>query len=117
MADEIANDEYEAHIDPMAEDLGVDEDSHVAFLDDEGVEVEFEYVGSVDYKDEEYIVLLPVEDDENGEAEVMILKVESVEGEDGEEEEQYVSVESEDVLNEVFAIFKQENADDFDFVE
>lgn len=112
MADE---NEYEPHIDPMAEDLGVAEDGTVVLSDDEGVEVEFEYVGSVDYKDEEYVVLLPVEDDENGEAEVMILKVEAIEG--NEEEEQYVSVEDEDTLNAVFAIFKEENADEFDFIE
>lgn len=109
--------EGEGHIDPMAEDLGVDEESRVFLADEEGEEVEFEYIGSVDYRGDEYIVLLPAGDDDE-EAEVMILKVEDVPGEDGEEdEEQYVSVESEDVLNAVFEIFKRENADQYDFVD
>ena len=60
-------------------------------------------------------------DDEDGEAEVLILKVETTTevDENGEEyeDEQYVSVESEDVLDAVFEIFKSENADAYDFVE
>lgn len=110
--------EDEGHIDPMAEDLGVDDESHVVLSDEDGEEVEFEYIGSVDYQGDEYIVLLPAGDDDE-EAEVMILKVEEVpgSGEDGEDEEQYVSVESEDVLNAVFELFKSQNADEYDFVD
>ena len=33
------------------------------------------------------------------------------------EEESYVSVEDEDVLNKVFEIFKEKFKDDFDFVD
>lgn len=101
---------------------GAEDEGFVTLADEEGVEVEYEYIGSVDYEGAEYVVLLPVEDDENGEAEVLILKVESLGtavDEDGEEyeDEQYVSVESEEVLDAVFALFKEQNADMFDFVE
>ena len=103
---------------------GVEEDEGLVLLaDEEGTEVEYEYIGSVDYEGDEYVVLLPVEDDEDGEAEVLILKVESlgvqVDEETGEEyeDEQYVSVDSEETLNAVFEIFKRDNADEFDFVE
>ncbi len=106
-------------------DAGVEEGEegeHMVLTDDDGVDVEFEYIGSVDYEGSEYIVLLPVEDDEDGEAEVLILKVESLGtkvDEDGEEyeDEQYVSVDSEETLDAVFEIFKQDNADLFEFVE
>lgn len=98
-----------------------EEGTTMVLSDDDGVEVEFEYIGSVDYEGDEYVVLLPVEDDEEGEAEVLILKVETTTEVDDEgeeyEDEQYVSVESEDVLDAVFEIFKRENADAFDFVE
>lgn len=98
-----------------------EEGTTMVLSDDDGVEVEFEYIGSVDYEGDEYVVLLPVEDDEEGEAEVLILKVETTTEVDDEgeeyEDEQYVSVESEDVLDAVFEIFKHENADAFDFVE
>ena len=107
----------------LAEELEGEEEEGATMVlsDDDGVEVEFEYIGSVDYEGAEYVVLLPVEDDEDGEAEVLILKVETTieVDENGEEyeDEQYVSVESEDVLDAVFEIFKSENADAFDFVE
>lgn len=121
MADENKPEMDEAE--ELVEELEGEEEegSTMVLSDDDGVEVEFEYIGSVDYEGAEYVVLLPVEDDEDGEAEVLILKVETTTevDENGEEyeDEQYVSVESEDVLDAVFEIFKSENADAFDFVE
>ena len=57
----------------------------------------------IEYDSEEYVVLLPVEEDENGEdGEVVILKVEETES---EEEESYVSVDNEETLTAVFEIF------------
>lgn len=67
----------------------------------------------IEYDGTEYIVLLPVEEaDEAGE--VVILKVEETEN---EEDESYVGVENQDVLNEVFAIFKDKFKDEFNFVD
>jgi uncharacterized protein YrzB (UPF0473 family) len=107
MADEEIN-EVEA-----TEEEFEDEGSLI-LTDDEGEEVEFEYLDTVDYEGEEYVVLLPVEADEDEAAEVLILKVEA--GED-EDDEQYVSVESEELLDTLFEIFRKNNADAFDFVE
>ena len=53
---------------------------------------------------EEYVVLLPVEDDEEEDGEVVILKVEDT---DSEDEESYVSVDDQEILNKVFEIFKE----------
>ena len=67
--------------------------------------------------DEEYVVLLPItEEGEEEEGEVVILKVEDTEGDDSDEES-YVSIEDEEVLNKVFEIFKEKFKDDFDFVD
>ena len=55
-----------------------------------------------------------VEDDEE-EGEVVILKVEDTD--EDSEEESYISVEDETVLNKVFEIFKEKFKDDFDFVD
>ena len=121
MADE--NKPEMEEVEELVEELEGEEEEGATMVlsDDDGVEVEFEYIGSVDYEGAEYVVLLPVEDDEDGEAEVLILKVETTTevDENGEEyeDEQYVSVECEDVLDAVFEIFKSENADAFDFVE
>ena len=44
----------------------------------------------------------------------MILKLEDTES---EEEESYVSVEDEEVLNKVFEMFKEKFEDEFNFVD
>ena len=66
--------------------------------------------------DEEYVVLLPVSDEgEEDEGEVVILKLEDTD--EDSEEESYVGVEDEEILNKVFAIFKEKYKDEFNFVD
>ncbi len=98
-------------------DLEIDEElNNIIVLNDEnGDEVEFEFLDLVEYDNEEYVILLPVaaEDDEDL-GEVVILKVEETES---EEEESYVSVDDEETLNKVFDIFKDKFKDEFNFVD
>ncbi len=95
---------------------GEDLDNIVILNDEDGNEVKFEFLDLVELDDEEYVVLLPVVDEGvEEEGEVVILKVEDTD--DDTEEESYVSVEDEDVLNKVFEIFKERFKDDFDFVD
>jgi len=94
-----------------------DEDiSNIIILNDEnGDEVRFEFLDLIEYESDEYVVLLPItEDDEDGDGEVVILKVE---GTEDEEEESYISVDDENVLNEVFTIFKDKFKDEFNFTD
>ena len=94
---------------------GEELDNIVVLNDEDGNEVQFEFLDLVELDDEEYVVLLPItEEGEEDEGEVVILKVEDSED---DEEESYVSVEDEDVLNRVFDIFKERFKDDFDFVD
>ncbi len=98
-------------------EVSEEDEGNFVVLEAEGESVEFEYIDTLDYQGEEYVVLLPVEEDE--EAEVVILKVQKLDtfDEDGEPEEEYVSVESEELLNTLFDMFKEQYADEFDFVE
>ena len=90
-------------------------DNIIVLNDEEGKEVEFEFLDLVELDGEEYVVLLPIEDEESEEeGEVVILKVEDTEN---EEEESYVSVDDEEILNQVFEIFKEKFKDEFNFVE
>ena len=90
-------------------------DNIIVLNDENGNEVEFEFLDLIEYDSEEYVVLLPVlEDGEEDDGEVVILKVEETESED---EESYVSVDDEEVLNKVFEIFKEKFKDDFNFVD
>ena len=84
--------------------------------DEEGNEGLFEFLDLVELDNEEYVVLLPVtEEGEEEEGEVVILKLEDTD--DETEEESYVGVEDEEILNEVFAIFKEKYKDEFNFVD
>ncbi len=91
-------------------------DNIIVLNDENGEEVQFEFLDLIELDDEEYVVLLPVEedDDEEAEGEVVILKVEDTES---EEEESYVSVEDEETLNKVFEIFKEKFKDEFNFID
>lgn len=96
---------------------GEELDNIVILNDEEGNEVKFEFLDLVELDDEEYVVLLPVtEEGEEEEGEVVILKVEDSDDENAEEES-YVSIEDEAILNQVFEIFKEKFKDDFDFVD
>ena len=84
--------------------------------DEEGNEVLFEFLDLVELDNEEYVVLLPVtEEGEEEEGELVILKLEDTDEES--EEESYVGVEDEEILNKVFAIFKEKYKDEFNFVD
>ena len=98
----------------MSEDINNEELDNIIILnDEEGNEVEFEFLDLIEYEGEEYVVLLPVEESDDA-GEVVILKLEDTESED---EESYVSVDDEEVLNKVFEIFKEKFKDDFNFVD
>ena len=107
----------------MSEDLnneipenieGEEVDNIVILNDEEGNEVQFEFLDLIEYNEEEYVILLPVEDEISEEpGEVVILKVEST----SEDEESYVSVEDEEVQNNVFEIFKEKFKDEFNFTD
>ena len=86
-------------------------DNILVLNDEEGNEVEFEFLDLIEYEGEEYVVLLPVEEENDEEpGEVVILKLEDSES---EEEESYVSVDDEEILNKVFEIFKDKFEDKF----
>ena len=92
-------------------------DNIIILNDENGNEVKFEFLDLVELDDEEYVVLLPVTaEGEEDEGEVVILKIEDTEDENSEEES-YVGVEDEEILNKVFAIFKEKYKDEFNFVD
>lgn len=90
----------------------MDELDNIIVLNDEnGNEVNFEFLDLIEYEGSEYVVLLPCEESEDP-GEVVILKVEET---DREDEESYVSVDDENVLTAVFEIFKEKFKTEFDF--
>ena len=91
-------------------------DNIVILNDEEGNEVQFEFLDLVELDNEEQVVLLPVTSEgEEDEGEVVILKLEDTD--DDSEEESYVGVEDEEILNQVFEIFEDKYKDEFNFVD
>ena len=86
-------------------------DNIIILNDEDGNEVKFEFLDLIEYSGEEYVVLLPAEEGEDAD-EVVILKVEDT---DSEDEESYVGVDDQEILNAVFAIFKDKFKDEFNF--
>ncbi len=80
----------------------------ITLEDEEGNEVEFEFLDVVEYEGEEYIVL--IENDEEAD-EVVILKINPID----EETEEYTSIEDEELLDKLFEIFKKKYEGDIDF--
>ncbi|MCF0126244.1 MAG: DUF1292 domain-containing protein [Clostridia bacterium] len=99
----------------MEENYGDELDNIVVLNDEDGNEVSFEFLDLIELDEEQYVVLLPMTTEgEEEEGEVVILKVEDNDDPDAEEES-YVSIEDEEILNKVFEIFKEKFKDDFDF--
>lgn len=94
------------------EQEGEELDNIVVLNDENGDEIEFEFLDLIEYEGEEYVVLLP--NDEEEADEVVILKLEDT---DSEDEESYVSVDDEEVLHNVFEIFKEKFKDEFNFID
>ena len=96
MSDEIILDEEQANI--------------LVLTDENGEDVEFEYLDCIEYEGKEYLVLMPVEEVST---EVIILEIEPVD----EENENYLSVDDEETLNAVYGIFKEKYKDILTFEE
>ena len=84
--------------------LEEEEVSILTLTDENGVDTDFEYLDVIEYEGKEYLFLLPA-DEEN--TEVVIFEIQPVD----EENENYLAVEDEAVLNTVYEMFKEKYQD------
>ena len=84
--------------------LEEEEVSILTLTDENGVDTDFEYLDVIEYEGKEYLFLLPA-DEEN--TEVVIFEIQPVD----EENENYLAVEDEAVLNTVYEMFKEKYKD------
>lgn len=88
-----------------------EEETEILTLTDEnGQEVDFEYLDCLEYQGREYLILLPCEEPET---QIVILEIEPVD----EENENYLAVTDENVLTAVYGIFKEKYKDILTFEE
>ena len=91
-------------------ELMEEESSILTLTDETGADVDFEYLDCIEYQGKEYLVLMPADEVST---EIVILEVEPVD----EENENYLSIEDENLLNAVYAIFKEKYKDVLTFEE
>ena len=86
------------------EEILQEEENIIVLTDENGNDVEFEYLDCIEYGGKEYLALMPAEENAN---EIVILEVEPVD----EETENYLAVTDEAVLDAVYGIFKERYKD------
>lgn len=88
------------------EEILQEEASILTLTDENGEETNFEYLDCIEYDSKEYLVLMPEESNE-----IVILEVQPVD----EENENYIAVEDETILEIVYSIFKDRYKDVLQF--
>ena len=83
----------------------------IVLNDEDGNEVQFEFLDLMEFAERKFVVLLPTDDDAD---EVVILEVDES-GDD--EEESYVGIEDPDLLNTLYEMFKDKFRDVFNFTD
>lgn len=97
----------EEDLDELEEEEGAE--NYITLTDDDGNEVSFEIIGTVEYKEHLYAVLLPFDDEDD---EVVILEV--IPGETPDEDD-FISVDDDTLLGEVFEEFKKNYDGEYEF--
>ena len=90
---------------PEEEETGI-----LTLTDENGQDANFEYLDCIEYQDTEYLVLMPADEPST---EIVILEVEPVD----EENENYLAVEDEAILDAVYDLFKEKYKDILTFEE
>ena len=81
-----------------------EESSILTLTDENGNDENFEYLDCIEYNGKEYLILMP---EDEPDTQIVILEVEPVD----EENENYLAVEDETLLNAVYDIFKEKYKD------
>ena len=81
-----------------------EETAILTLTDENGNDQNFEYLDVIEYEGKEYLILMPAEEEETH---IVILEIEPVD----EENENYLSIDDEDLLNTVYGLFKEKYKD------
>ena len=95
----------------MEKDMTPEEETSILTLTDEnGEDIDFEYLDCLTYQGKEYLILMPADE---AETQIVILEVEPVD----DENENYLAVDDEAVLDAVYGMFKEKYKDVLTFEE
>ena len=88
----------------LLDNLPEEEESQITLTGEDGEEITFDYLDCLTYQDIEYLVLMPTDTEET---QIVILEIQPVD----EENETYLPVEDEAVLDAVYGLFKEKYKD------
>ena len=88
--------------------INEEEAAILTLTDENGNDIDFEYLDVIEYEGKEYMFLMPIEEES---AEIVILEIQPVD----EETENYLAVEDESILVAVYDIFKERYKDVLQF--
>ena len=88
----------------LLDNLPEEEESQITLTGENGEEITFDYLDCLTYQDTEYLVLMPTDTEET---QIVILEIQPVD----EENETYLPVEDEAVLDAVYGLFKEKYKD------
>ena len=78
----------------------------------ETVEEDYEFLDSVELDGETYFILIPATDSEEIDGEVFVMKLVEIDG-----EEMLEGVDDVELFDKVYNIFKENNKDEFEFLD
>ncbi|MBE7033164.1 MAG: DUF1292 domain-containing protein [Ruminococcaceae bacterium] len=78
----------------------------------ETVEEDYEFLDTVEYEGDTYFILIPATDSEEIDGEVFVMKLVEIDG-----EEMLEGVDDGDLFDAVYNIFKENNKDEFEFLD
>lgn len=78
----------------------------------ETVEEDYEFLDTVELDGETYFLLIPATDDDEIDGEVFVMKLVEVDG-----EEMLEGIDDGEVFDKVYNIFKENNKDEFEFLD
>ena len=84
--------------------LPEEENSILTLTDENGKDMNFEYLDCIQYSGKEYLLVMPADELET---QVVILEIQPVD----EETENYIAVNDEKILDAVYGIFKEKYKD------
>lgn len=88
----------------LLDNLPEEEEGQITLTGEDGEEITFDYLDCLTYQDTEYLVLMPTDTEET---QIVILEIQPVD----EENETYLPVEDEAVLDAVYGLFKEKYKD------
>lgn len=98
--------EFNENIDDFEEE---EQENYITLTDENGKDISFEIIGEVEYSERLFVVLIPFDEEDDG---IVILEILPT---DDPEFDEFVAVEDENLLVEVFEKFKKEYKGEYEF--